>query len=77
MSDLPNRVHISEEGPREGFQFEKGAIPTARKIELVDALSRRDQSRSRCLVRAREGGARHGRRGRSRAGFKRQPDVRL
>ena len=25
MSDLPKRVHISEEGPREGFQFEKGA----------------------------------------------------
>src|ERR1700691_3821609 len=40
MSDLPSAVHISEEGPREGFQFEKGAIPTARKIELIDALSR-------------------------------------
>jgi hydroxymethylglutaryl-CoA lyase len=39
MSDLPQRVHITEEGPREGFQFEKGAIPTARKIELIDALS--------------------------------------
>jgi hydroxymethylglutaryl-CoA lyase len=40
MSDLPASVHISEEGPREGFQFEKGFIPTARKIELIDALSR-------------------------------------
>jgi hydroxymethylglutaryl-CoA lyase len=39
MSDLPAAVHISEEGPREGFQIEKGAIPTARKIELIDALS--------------------------------------
>ncbi|TPE47105.1 hydroxymethylglutaryl-CoA lyase [Amaricoccus solimangrovi] len=39
MSDLPSRVHITEEGPREGFQFEKGEIPTARKIELIDALS--------------------------------------
>ena len=39
MSDLPKRIHISEEGPREGFQFEKGAIPTARKIALIDALS--------------------------------------
>jgi hydroxymethylglutaryl-CoA lyase len=39
MSDLPRRVHITEEGPREGFQFEKGAIPTARKIALIDALS--------------------------------------
>jgi hydroxymethylglutaryl-CoA lyase len=40
MSDLPERVRISEEGPREGFQIEKGAIPTARKIELIDALSK-------------------------------------
>ena len=39
MSDLPKRVQIQEEGPREGFQFEKGQIPTARKIELIDALS--------------------------------------
>jgi hydroxymethylglutaryl-CoA lyase len=39
MSDLPKRIHISEEGPREGFQFEKGAIPTAKKIALIDALS--------------------------------------
>ena len=39
MSNLPKSVHIYEQGPREGFQFEKGAIPTARKIELVDALS--------------------------------------
>jgi hydroxymethylglutaryl-CoA lyase len=39
MSDLPAFVHISEEGPREGFQFEKGAISTDRKIALIDALS--------------------------------------
>jgi len=39
MSDLPASIHISEEGPREGFQFEKGAIPTERKIALIDALS--------------------------------------
>jgi hydroxymethylglutaryl-CoA lyase len=39
MSDLPTFVHIVEEGPREGFQYEKGAIPTARKIALIDALS--------------------------------------
>ena len=39
MSDLPQRVHITEEGPREGFQIEKGPIATARKIELIDALS--------------------------------------
>jgi len=40
MSDLPKTVHIKEEGPREGFQIEKGPIPTARKIELIDALSK-------------------------------------
>jgi hydroxymethylglutaryl-CoA lyase len=39
MSDLPKFVEINEEGPREGFQFEKGAIATARKVELIDALS--------------------------------------
>ena len=39
MSDLPKRVHIQEEGPREGFQFEKGPIPTRRKIELINRLS--------------------------------------
>src|SRR6201994_3711765 len=39
MSDFPKSVQINEEGPREGFQFEKGPIATARKIELIDALS--------------------------------------
>jgi len=39
VSDLPKRIHIQEEGPREGFQFEKGTIPTRRKIELIDRLS--------------------------------------
>lgn len=37
--DLPKRVVISEEGPREGFQIEKALIGTADKIALVDALS--------------------------------------
>ena len=40
MSDLPKSVRINEEGPREGFQFEKGPIPAARKIELIDSLSK-------------------------------------
>jgi hydroxymethylglutaryl-CoA lyase len=40
MTDLPAAVRITEEGPREGFQIEKGPIPTARKISLIDALSR-------------------------------------
>ena len=37
--ELPRRIHITEEGPREGFQFEVLVIPTSRKIELIDALS--------------------------------------
>jgi hydroxymethylglutaryl-CoA lyase len=40
MSDIPGSIHITEEGPREGFQFEKGPIPTVRKIELIDALAK-------------------------------------
>ena len=39
MSNIPTKVQINEEGPREGFQFEKGVIPTERKIELIDSLS--------------------------------------
>ena len=39
MSDLPKFVHLKEEGPREGFQIEKGPIRTDRKVELIDALS--------------------------------------
>jgi hydroxymethylglutaryl-CoA lyase len=39
MSDLPSFVQINEEGPREGFQFEKGAIATDRKIALINGLS--------------------------------------
>ena len=40
MSDLPKTIKIKEVGPREGFQFEKGAISLADKISLVDALSK-------------------------------------
>ena len=39
MSDLPSRVEIHEEGPREGFQIEPGPIPTADKVKLIEALS--------------------------------------
>lgn len=39
MADLPKSISIHEEGPREGFQIERGPIPTARKIELIEALS--------------------------------------
>jgi hydroxymethylglutaryl-CoA lyase len=39
MSDMPRSVEIAEEGPREGFQIEKGPISSADKIALIDALS--------------------------------------
>ena len=38
MSDLPKSITIHEEGPREGFQIEPAGIPTARKIEFIEAL---------------------------------------
>ncbi|SHH96479.1 hydroxymethylglutaryl-CoA lyase [Pollutimonas bauzanensis] len=40
MSDLPKKVRINEEGPREGFQIEKGPISTGQKIALIDSLSK-------------------------------------
>jgi hydroxymethylglutaryl-CoA lyase len=40
MSDIPKRIQITEEGPREGFQIEPGPITTARKLELIHALTR-------------------------------------
>jgi hydroxymethylglutaryl-CoA lyase len=39
MGDLPGKVHISEVGVREGFQFEPPDIPTEQKVRLIDALS--------------------------------------
>ncbi len=39
MSNLPKAITIYEEGPREGFQYEKGPIPTEAKIRLIDSLS--------------------------------------
>jgi hydroxymethylglutaryl-CoA lyase len=39
MLDLPKSVDIHEEGPREGFQFEPAGIPTAAKVELIEALA--------------------------------------
>ncbi len=40
MAELPKSVEIREEGPREGFQIEKNEIPTARKIQFIDALAK-------------------------------------
>jgi hydroxymethylglutaryl-CoA lyase len=37
---IPVAVKIREVGPRDGFQNEPETIPTARKVELIDALAR-------------------------------------
>ncbi len=39
MSDLPDRITITEEGPREGFQIEPGPISTSDKIRFINLLS--------------------------------------
>lgn len=39
MSDLPTRIHIVEEGPRDGLQSEKAIVSTADKLRLIEALA--------------------------------------
>ena len=39
MTDLPGKITIHEEGPREGFQIEPGPIATAEKIRFCEALA--------------------------------------
>ena len=39
MTDLPKRIEIHEEGPREGFQIEAGPIGTADKVRFCEALA--------------------------------------
>ncbi len=39
MSDLPKRIRVHEEGPREAFQIESASIAAADKIRLIEALA--------------------------------------
>jgi hydroxymethylglutaryl-CoA lyase len=39
MNDLPRRVLIQEEGPREGFQIEPKPIAVADKVRFIEALA--------------------------------------
>jgi hydroxymethylglutaryl-CoA lyase len=39
-TDTVKKVHIMEVGPRDGFQSEKQFVPTEKKIEIINALSR-------------------------------------
>ena len=36
---LPQRVRLVDVGPRDGLQNERGTVPTAAKIELIDRLA--------------------------------------
>jgi hydroxymethylglutaryl-CoA lyase len=40
MSDMPTRVHIVEEGPRDGLQSEAAIVAAADKVRLIEALAR-------------------------------------
>jgi hydroxymethylglutaryl-CoA lyase len=39
MSRLPEKVRIVDVGPRDGLQNEKGEVPTAIKLELIERLA--------------------------------------
>ena len=39
MRSLPHKVRIVEVGPRDGLQNEKGEVPTAIKLELIERLA--------------------------------------
>lgn len=47
--DLPKRVEIFEEGPREGFQIESAQIPTSEKVRFIDALSKTGLKHIQCV----------------------------
>lgn len=49
MTDLPARVMIHEEGPREGFQIEPGPVATDDKLRLIDALATTGLSEVQCV----------------------------
>lgn len=47
MSNLPARVQICEEGPREGFQS-LPPVPTAQKVRLIEALAETGLAQINC-----------------------------
>ncbi len=49
MSDLPKRIVIEEEGPREGFQIEPGPVAPADKVRLIEALAETGLERIACV----------------------------
>jgi len=49
MTDLPTRITIHEEGPREGFQIEAGPISTADKVRFCEALAETGLHEVQCV----------------------------
>ncbi|MBN8897874.1 MAG: hydroxymethylglutaryl-CoA lyase, partial [Rhodospirillales bacterium] len=49
MSDLPKRIRIHEEGPREGFQIEPGPIATEDKVRFCEALAETGLTEVQCV----------------------------
>ncbi len=49
MTDLPKRITIHEEGPREGFQIEAGPIATADKVRFCEALAETGLHEVQCV----------------------------
>jgi hydroxymethylglutaryl-CoA lyase len=49
MADMPARITIHEEGPREGFQIEPGPISTADKIRFCEALAETGLHEVQCV----------------------------
>ena len=49
MPDLPRRVHLHEEGPREGFQIEAGPIASADMVRFIEALAETGLEEVQCV----------------------------
>lgn len=49
MSDLPKRIQINEEGPREGFQIEPGPIASVDKVRFIEALAETGLKKIDCV----------------------------
>lgn len=49
MPDLPRRVHLHEEGPREGFQMETRHIASTDKVRLIEALAATGLEEVQCV----------------------------
>lgn len=49
MSDLPKKVDIHEEGPREGFQIASQSIATLDKVRFIEALAETGVKEINCV----------------------------